>query len=90
MVLLISSANRDPELCTDPDRFDITRAPVQHLSFGFGMHFCVGATLARMETAVALGSLLRHFPRLRLESDEPRWEKRSLFRGLETLPILLD
>jgi pimeloyl-[acyl-carrier protein] synthase len=89
-ILLISSANRDPELCSDPERFDITRAPVQHLSFGFGMHFCIGATLARMEAAVALGSLLRHFPRLRLESDEPRWEKRSLFRGLETLPVFTD
>lgn len=90
VILLLSSANRDPELCSDPDSFDITRTPVQHLTFGFGTHFCIGATLARMEAAVALGSLLRHFPRLRLESDEPRWEKRSLFRGLETLPIFTD
>jgi pimeloyl-[acyl-carrier protein] synthase len=90
VILLLSSANRDPELCSDPDSFDITRTPVQHLTFGFGTHFCIGATLARMEAGIALGSLLRHFPKLRLESGEPRWEKRSLFRGLETLPVLTD
>ena len=90
VVLLLGSANRDPDLCSDPDRFDITRPPVQHLSFGLGIHFCIGAALARMEAAIAFGSLLRHFPRLRLESDEPRWEKPSLFRGLETLPVLTD
>jgi len=88
--LLLGSANRDPELCADPDRFDITRDPVQHLSFAFGLHFCIGAALARMEAGIALASLLRHFPRLRLESDEARWEKRSLFRGLEALPVLTD
>jgi cytochrome P450 len=89
-LLLIGSANRDPDLCSDPDRFDITRAPVQHLSFAFGTHFCIGAALARMEVGIALGSLLRRFPRLRLESHEARWEKRSLFRGLETLPVSTD
>ena len=80
-LLLLGSANRDPDLCADPDRFDITRAPVQHLSFAFGLHFCIGAALARMEAGIALGSLLRHFPRLRLVSDEPRWRSDRCFAG---------
>jgi pimeloyl-[acyl-carrier protein] synthase len=90
VISLIAAANRDPELVPDPERFDITRPPIQHFSFGGGSHLCLGANLARLEAAIAIGSMLRHFPRMRLESEHPDWEKQSLFRGLETLPILLE
>jgi pimeloyl-[acyl-carrier protein] synthase len=86
-VLLIGSANRDPELVSDPDRFDITRQPSQHVSFAYGMHFCMGAAVARMEATIALQSLVRDFPRLRLQS-EPQWQKRGVFHALEAVPVI--
>lgn len=90
VILLLASANRDPDFVSDPESFDITREPAQHLSFGFGLHFCMGAALARMEAAIAIQSLVQHFPRLRLESEAPQWERRSVFRNLEVLQVLVD
>jgi cytochrome P450 len=65
----VVAANRDPRAFDDPDRFDITREPVPHLGFGHGPHFCVGAGLARVEVAVALGALLRRFPGMELAGE---------------------
>jgi len=90
LMLLIGAANRDPALVADPERFDITREPVQHLTFAFGTHFCLGAALARIEANIALRSFVRNFPRLKLESEVPRWEARTLFRGLESLPVVVE
>ncbi|MCV2492045.1 cytochrome P450, partial [Geodermatophilus sp. YIM 151500] len=75
---LIASANRDPGAFPDPDTFDITRSPNDHLEFGSGVHLCLGANLARMETRVALGVLLDRCPGLRLAVDRAELELEPL------------
>ncbi len=70
--LLLGSGNHDPEAFGDPDRLDITRANNRHLAFGMGMHYCLGAPLARLEGQVAIETLLRRFPKLRLSDDPAR------------------
>lgn len=82
----LGGANRDPARFPDPDRFDVTRRDNDHLAFGGGVHFCLGAHLARMEAQVAIGELVRRFATLELERDEIVWG-RSLFRVLGELPI---
>jgi cytochrome P450 len=66
---LIGAANRDPAVFPDPDRFDVSRDPNPHLSFGAGLHFCLGAPLARLELTTALTALLAHAPDLTLAAD---------------------
>ena len=90
MVLgLIGSANRDPSQFTAPDTLDLAREPNRHLGFGLGAHYCLGAPLARLETQVALSSLLERAPDLRLavRPDELRWRKHVFLRGLRALPV---
>jgi cytochrome P450 PksS len=85
----VLSANHDPEQFTEPERFDITRTPNRHLAFGSGIHFCVGAPLARMEAMIAINLLLERLPRLRLavEPSMLRWRTGLLIHGLEQLPV---
>jgi cytochrome P450 len=83
---MLYAANRDPAHFSDPERFDITRADNPHLAFGGGVHFCLGAHLARMEAQVAIGTLTRRLHRFELASNELEWG-RSLFRVLGHLPI---
>ena len=85
--LLLGSANRDPARFPEPDRFDIARGDNKHVSFGAGIHFCLGAPLARLEAEVALGALLRRFPRMRLETDTLEWRTNRALRGLVSLPV---
>ncbi|MFJ3973834.1 cytochrome P450 [Streptomyces sp. NPDC090021] len=87
--IALAIANRDPEVFPDPDRLDITRSPNQHLAFGHGIHYCLGAPLARMLAAVALGALLRRFPDLVVgePADEVRWRQISITFGLVGLPV---
>jgi cytochrome P450 len=87
---LLGSANRDPEAFAEPDRFDVGRFALAgtnaHLGFGAGIHFCLGAPLARVELQVSLGVLLRRFPRLALAA-EPVRRPEFVIRGLRTLPV---
>jgi cytochrome P450 len=89
MVLLTSSANRDERKFPDPDRFDIRRSIDHHLAFGYGIHFCLGAPLARLEGQIAIGTLLRRLPTLRLAvpQEKLRWRRGLVLRGLEALPV---
>jgi cytochrome P450 len=80
-----SSANRDPDVFPHPDVFDITRDPNRHLSFGVGPHFCIGATLARMEARLAIQGLLARFPRLRLVERPIQWQPNVINRGVTGL-----
>jgi cytochrome P450 len=86
VMLLIAAANRDPDVFADPDRLDITRDPNPHLAFSYGIHACLGASLARMETAVVLQQLVERFPHLAL-TERPRWRNTFVLRGLESLPV---
>jgi len=84
---VIGAANRDPAQFADPDRLDVTRRENRHIAFGFGIHFCLGAPLARIEGQVAIGTLLRRQRALKLVSDTPEWRESSVLRGLKTLPV---
>jgi cytochrome P450 len=88
VLCLLGSANRDPAVFPDrPDQLDITRPNVRPLSFGGGIHFCLGAQLARLEAEVAIATLLRRLPDLRLDNVEnPEWRPTFVLRGLKTLP----
>lgn len=89
VMCMLYGANRDPESFPDPDRFDITRRADHHLAFGGGVHFCLGAHLAKLETQVAISGLVRRFRNFRLLSDDLVLG-RSLFRVLSSLPIAFD
>jgi cytochrome P450 len=86
---VIASANRDERQFADPDALDVTREPNKHLGLGLGPHFCLGAPLARLEGQIAINTLLRRVPDLRLTPapDLPRWRRGLLLRGLESLPV---
>jgi len=88
VLCLLGSANRDPAVYPDrPDRLDITRPKIRPLSFGGGIHLCLGAQLARIEAEVAISTLLRRIPDLRLDDAEnPEWRPTFVLRGLKRLP----
>ena len=83
---LVGAANRDPEQFPDPDRLDIERRPNRHVAFGYGVHFCLGAALSRIEAPVAINTVLRRMPDLKLATDFVTWNN-AVFRGLEALPV---
>jgi cytochrome P450 len=87
VVTAIGAANRDPRHFADPDRLDIGRTENRHIAFGFGIHFCLGAPLARVEGQLALGALMRRMPKLRLAGPELEWRESSTLRGLKALPV---
>ena len=87
MSLLVASANRDDRRWADPDRFDIHRKISQHLTFGLGTHYCLGASLARLEARIALEEVLTRFPRWEVDWDHVALSSTSTMRGWETLPI---
>jgi cytochrome P450 len=88
VLCLLGSANHDPAVYPDrPDRLDITRPNVKPLSFGGGIHFCLGAQLARIEAEIAIATLLRRLPNLRLDNvGNPEWRPTFVLRGLKSLP----
>ncbi|HXZ86150.1 MAG TPA: cytochrome P450 [Myxococcota bacterium] len=85
LVLLLASANRDPEVFADPDRLDVTRRDVRHLSFSHGVHFCLGAQLARLEASLALEALITRFPQWTLLPQEIAWRNNTILRGPKAL-----
>lgn len=92
IIVLIGGANRDPAHFDDPDRLDIERNPTRHLAFGRGSHYCLGAPLARLEAEIALNTLLRRLPNLRLAvaPEELNWRLIPLFHSLGALPVTWD
>ena len=89
VVCLLAAANHDPAVFDEPGRLDVARAHNPHLSFSAGIHFCLGAALARLEGQIALGSLVRRFPDLALVPDELEWRTTITLRGLTSLPVTL-
>ena len=87
VVLAIGAANRDPAHFPEPDRLDVARADNRHIAFGFGIHFCLGAPLARLEGQIALSTLARRLPKLALAADAPEWRESQVLRGLKALPV---
>ena len=87
VVSIIGSANRDPLANKNPDTFDITREKVTHVSFGHGIHLCLGMNLARLEAKVAINKLLERFPHMSLADQEINWTGTPLVRGVERLLI---
>jgi cytochrome P450 len=83
----ISSANRDPSVFADPDKFDITRQPNPHVAFGNGVHHCLGATLARVEGQEVFKALAERFPGLQIETEELEYQPSITFRSLKSLPV---
>ncbi len=89
VLVVIAAADRDPERFRDPDALDITRVDNRHLAFGKGIHHCLGAPLARMEGQIAIGTLLRRMPELRLKEppESLAWRPGMVLRGLQSLPV---
>ena len=87
VVLALGAANRDPEAFEQPDRLDVGRGARSHVSFGRGIHHCLGATLARLEGRIVLETLLERFARMQLLTDRPKFRRNVVLRGLNTLPV---
>jgi cytochrome P450 PksS len=89
---VLASANRDEEEFENADVLNLAREPNRHLAFGYGIHYCLGAPLARIETQIAISTLLRRLPRLRLAmpAGRLRWKPGLVLRGLERLPVTFD
>ncbi|HEV8438018.1 MAG TPA: cytochrome P450 [Methylomirabilota bacterium] len=83
----IGAADRDPAQFRDPDRLDITRGDNRHIAFGWGIHFCLGAPLARVEGQIAINTLVQRLPKLALATDTPQFRQSLTLRGLSTLPV---
>jgi pimeloyl-[acyl-carrier protein] synthase len=83
----IGAADRDPSQFRDPDRLDITRTDNRHVAFGLGIHFCLGAPLARVEGQIAISTLVKRLPKLALATSTPEYRPSLTLRGLQTLPV---
>ncbi len=91
-MMIVAAADRDPAQFKNPEKFDITRDPNEHVAFGEGIHFCIGAPLARMEARIAFEAMLERFPQLRLKDPaiKPTYKGSYFLRGLESLPLAID
>ena len=89
ILLLVGSANRDERRYQDPDRFDVHRDNSQHLTFGYGLHFCLGASLARLEGRVALDEVLKRFPDWEVDYENARVAPTSTMRGWDSMPVVV-
>jgi pimeloyl-[acyl-carrier protein] synthase len=84
---IVASANRDPEVFSDPDVLDLGRDPCPHLSFSAGIHYCLGAQLARLEGQIALSTVVRRFPNMKIATEDLEWRPAPILRGLVALPV---
>jgi cytochrome P450 len=89
VAVVLAAANRDPDRFSDPDRLDLGRSDNHHLAFGQGNHFCLGSQLAKLETEIAVGTLLRRFPDLSGDPEPPAWRRSMILRGPKALPLRL-
>ena len=87
IILCLGSANRDPAQFPNPDQLNLNRCENNHLAFGDGIHYCLGAALARTQAQIAINTLVQQFPDLKLASDKLEWRKNMVLRGLKTLPV---
>ncbi len=90
VLVVIASADHDPERFPNPDELDITRADNKHVAFGKGIHFCLGAPLARAEGQIAINTLIARFPHLTPTAGRIEWQRNHVFRGLQALPVALE
>jgi len=86
---MLGAANRDPKQFREPNQLDLKRLNNQHLAFSAGLHFCIGAQLARLEGQIALLNLVQRFPQMKLAGPRPEWASTFGFRGLKSLPVIL-
>jgi cytochrome P450 len=91
VILSVAAANRDLSRFSSPDQLDVTRREIDHMAFGRGIHYCLGARLAKLEGEIAIGSLIQRFPGLRLAVpfEEVQWKPLNFLRGLRELPVLV-
>jgi cytochrome P450 len=87
LYLLVGAANRDPEKFPDPEKLDINRLPTRSLGFGYGIHYCIGAALARMESQVTFETIIRRLPDMHMTVDKPEFRPNYSLRGLTSLPV---
>jgi cytochrome P450 len=89
VLCMLGAANRDPKQFDEPDRLDLKRLNNQHLAFSAGLHFCIGAQLARLEGQIALRNLVQRFPKMKLAGARPEWAPTFGLRGLKSLPVIM-
>ena len=89
VLCMLGAANRDPKQFKEPNRLDLARLNNQHLAFSAGLHFCIGAQLARLEGQIALLKLVERFPEMKCNSARPEWASTFGFRGLKNLPVIM-
>jgi hypothetical protein len=89
VLCMLGAANRDPKQFKEPNQLDLKRLNNQHLAFSAGLHFCIGAQLARLEGRIALLNLVQRFPEMKLTGPRPEWASTFGFRGLKSLPVIM-
>jgi len=89
VLCMLGAANRDPRQFKEPDQLDLKRLNNQHLAFGAGLHFCIGAQLARLEGQIAILNLVQRFPQMKLTGSRPEWASTFGLRGLKSLPLIM-
>jgi cytochrome P450 len=89
VLAIVGAANRDERRWEDPERFDVMREPIANIAFGHGIHFCLGAALARIEARIALEELLKRFPDWEVDESGARLAQTSTVRGYDALPIVI-